>query len=151
MKLDHQAEVLTLDQPVSPALAIGAGIRHQHKSLAESAWQLVAVLSIPHISTGHDKDGHVLDGHLGGWLEACGGRGRVGAVDDLAVKGLHFVEGFRHLVLEDVLYSGAIGDRVAVEEDARGCGEVERGDGAAVVFQRGVEAVDQLGGSYTTI
>jgi hypothetical protein len=65
----------------------------------------------------------------------------------LAVKGLHFVEGFGLLVLEDVLYSGAIGDRVAVEEDARGCGEVERGNGAAVVFQRRVEAVDQLSGS----
>jgi hypothetical protein len=52
----------------------------------------------------------------------------------LAVKGLHFVEGFGHLTLEDVLYSGAIGDRVAVEEDARGCGKVERGNGGAVVF-----------------
>lgn len=120
-KLNNQPEVLTLNQPVPPALAISARVWHQHKRLAEPARQQVAVLPVPHISTGHDEDGHVLDGHLSGGLEACGGRGRVCAVDDLAVKGLHFVECLGHLVQEDFLHGGTIGNCVAVEEDAGGC------------------------------
>jgi hypothetical protein len=98
VKLDNQTEILTLNQPVPPALAIRARVWHQHKGLAEPARGLVAVLSIPHISTGHDEDRHVLDGHLGSWLDPCGGCGRICAVDDLAVKGQHFVECFGHLI-----------------------------------------------------
>jgi hypothetical protein len=54
------------------------------------------------------------------------------------------------LVQKDVLYSGAIGDRVAVEEDARRCRKVEGGNGAAITLQCRVKAVDELGGGCIT-
>ena len=131
---DNQAEVLALNQPVSAPLALGAGVGHKHKGLAEAARRLIAILAVSHMTAGHDQDRHILDAHLGGWLQPGSSRGRVCAIDDLAVKGLYFIKCLGHLFQEDVLHSGTVGDRVAVEEDARRCGKVERGDGAAVVL-----------------
>lgn len=144
---NNQAEVLALDEPVSPALrTIRRRVGHQHEGLAEATLRLIPTLAVPHMSTDHKQHRHVLDGHLVGCFDAGSGDSRVCAVDDLAVKGLDFVVCGGHLVDKDVLHSSTIRHGVAVEENCRRGGGIEGADGVAVLAKSWIEGLDELGG-----
>lgn len=146
-KSDHQAEVLALNEPVLATMpARRRGVGHQHEVLAESALRLISILAVSDVAANHHKNRHVLHSHLGGWLDACGRRGGVGAVDDLAIEGLGFVVGGGHLVDEDVLDGGTICNWVAVEQNRDWCRQVEGRDSVAILFEGRVEGIDKFGG-----
>lgn len=128
----HQPEVLALYQPLlpNPASTLGSRIvrvRYQHERLTKPPCWLVSRRSKPHISTDQQQYRNIFPRRI----RLCGGSQI--RVDDLAIIGLHFVTGLRHLMLESFLYRCAIWQDVAVEED---CGErlgPQHGSGCDVV------------------
>lgn len=91
------------------------------------------------MSTDNNKNRHVLDSHLVGRFDASSGNSRVCAIDDLTVEGLDFVVCSRHLIHENILHSGAIGNWIAIEENCGWGGSVEGADGVAVFSKGGIE------------
>lgn len=99
------------------------------------------------MATDNHENRHVLHSHLVGGFDACSCGSWVCGIDDLAVEGLSFVVGGGHLVHKDILYSGAIGDGVAIKYNCGWGGCVEGTDGVAVFPKGWVEGLDELGGS----
>lgn len=143
-----ESEVLGLDKPFSLALSlgpVGGWIRHQHEGLAEASLRQISGLSKAHIAANDHQDRHVLDSRFSGELHSSGCRCRIRLVDNLAIDRLHLIMRRGHLVDENLLDSGSIGDSVSVEKDHGRRLAVERGYRGTVVLEGRVEGLDKVG------
>lgn len=151
IRLNHKSEILRLDQPFSPAFSLGSigrRIRDQNEGLAEPTLREIPRLSESHKTAGNHQNREILRSCLLGRLHSGGRRGRIGLVDDLAVKGLYFVVRWRHLIDKDLLDCATVGDDVSIENDRRSRLTVERGYRGTVGLERGIERLNEFSGRW---